>query len=312
MTTYFPFLRGKREELFALKSLASTIAGHHSVYPIIEPVKRNSITTGSFDKFVEEEMPFVFVTNPQYGDYKGRGQILYQEFCVDGSLGEYENYIPALYLYRGTGMDELNDFNHKFQHLLRAVIYDAVPASDEVRQYCLTQGIIYHHILLDGKISTEFTNEIPTSRRILMRDNFKRQIRNSDYPPLEHFTDLNTTIGNPQNINWGDYSIVGDQFSESGGAAMTVAIHHIHKSENSGALEISHFLSDDQETTANIGGKIIQAVQNLVSALPKLHPNDTCACHQYQDMAASGHSKGLGYLKRLAIIHHLETMIANE
>ena len=48
--------------MFALKSLASTIAGHHSVYPIIEPVKRNSITTGSFDKFVEEEMPFVFVT----------------------------------------------------------------------------------------------------------------------------------------------------------------------------------------------------------------------------------------------------------
>jgi hypothetical protein len=71
-------------------------------------------------------------------------------------------------------------------------------------------------------------------------------------------------------------------------------------------------LSDDQQTTANIPGKIIQAVQKLVNNLPTLIPNDTCACHQYQAMAESGHSKGLPYLKRLAIIHHLETIIANE
>ena len=312
MTTYFPFLRGKREELFALKSLASTIASRHSVYPIIEPVKGNSIATNAFDKFVEDEMPFVFITNPKYGDYKGRGQALYQEFCVDGSLSEYENYIPALYIYRETGLSELNDFNQKYHHRLRAVIYHAVPASESVLDACLEEGVIYHHIILDGNIPANFINQVPTSRRVIIRDNFKRQLRNSEYPPHEHYTDLNTTAGNPLNINWGDYSVVGDQYSETGGAALAVAIHHIHQSDASGALEIDHFLSDDQETTANVGGKIIQAVQNLVSNLPTLMPNDTCACHQYKRMAESGHSKGLGYLKRLAIIHHLETIISNE
>jgi hypothetical protein len=147
----------------------------------------------------------------------------------------------------------------------------------------------------------------------LIRDNFIRQERNSDYPTeAEHFTDMNTQAGNLENINWGDYSIIGDEFSEGGGAALAVAIHHIHKSEDTGALEISHFLSEDQETTANVNGKIIQAVKNLVGNLDNLLPNDTCACNIYREMAATEHSHGLGYLKRLAILHHLEIMLADE
>ena len=102
MSTYFPYLRGKQNELLALKLLASTIAKSHAVVPIIEPVNGNATTRSSLEKYVEEGMPFLFITNPKHGDYKGRAQDLYEDLFVNGSLAEYDNYIPALHVNRGT------------------------------------------------------------------------------------------------------------------------------------------------------------------------------------------------------------------
>jgi hypothetical protein len=313
MSTYFPYLRGKQNELLALKLLALTIAKSHAVVPIVEPVNGNATTTGALEKFVDEGMSFLFVTNPKHGDYKGREQQLFDDLVTSGSLAEYDNYIPALHINRGTRMQEVDDFNEKYEAPFRAVIYNAEPTSSKVRDWCAQENRIYHHVFLDGKVSQGFIQGIPTARRVMIRDNFTRQSRNSDYPTeVEHFTDKNTEVGNPENINWGDYSIVGDQYTEGGGAALAVAIHHIHKSESTGALQISHFLSDHQETTANVSGKVIEAVQNLVNNLDGLVPNETCACNIYKDIAETRNSRGLGYLKRLSILHHLETILADD
>jgi hypothetical protein len=313
MSTYFPFLRGKQNELLALKLLASTIATRQTVVPIIEPINGNGTTQGSFEKYVEEGMPFVFVTNPKHGEYVGKGNDLYEEICVGGALAGYDNYIPALHINRGTRIQEVNNFKEKYNNSFTAVIYNAEPATAKVLEWCAEDDRIYHHIFLDGKVSSAFKENVPLTRQVLVRDNFVRQVRNADYPTeVEHFTDLNTATGNPDNVNWGDYSIVGDHYSDGGGAALAVAIHHIHKSESTGVLEISHFLSDQQATTANVNGKIIEAVQKLVSNLSGLLPNDTCACEIYKEMAASQNSRGLGYLKRLALMHHLETIMQND
>ena len=299
--------------MLALKMLASTIANHQTVVPIIEPINGNGTTKGSLEKYAEEGMLFVLITNPRHGDYKGNGNDLYNDLCVNGVLAEYDNYIPALHINRSTRMHEVENFNEKYASPFRAVIYEAEPTIVKVRNWCSTDDRIYHHIILDGKVSTSFIQNIPIARRVTIRDYFNQQARNSDYPTeAEHFTDRNTQAGNPDNENWGDYSIIGDNFSEGGGAAKAVAIHHIHKSESTGALEVTHFLSDQQETTANVNAKIIEAVQNLVNNLDGLLPNDTCACEIYKEMATTRHSHGLGYLKRLAILHHLETILKND
>lgn len=313
MSTYFPFLRGKQNELLALKMLASTIANKQNVLPIIEPINGNGTTKGSLEKYAEEGMLFILVTNPRFGGFKGKGGELHDQLCVNGVLGEYDNYMPALHVNRSTRMQEVSDFIEKYETPFRAVIYESEPTIVKVREWCSTDDRIYHHVFLDGTVSAPFINATPLIRRVMLRDNFIKQERNSDYPTeAEHFTDRNTAAGNPDNVNWGDYSIIGNDFTEGGGAAKAVAIHHIHKSENTGALEISHFLSDQQETTANVNAKIIEAVDNLVGNLSSLTPNDTCACEIYREMSATKHSHGLGYLKRLAILHHLETILNDE
>lgn len=89
-----------------------------------------------------------------------------------------------------------------------------------------------------------------------------------------------------------------------------VTVHHVHFSgRHPGPLDISHFISDRTETTADTPGKIIEAVQKLVAALNHLRPANTDACDEYREMAEAGVSRGLGYLKRLAIQHHLELML---
>jgi hypothetical protein len=282
------------------------------VYPIIEPVNSNSTTRISLDKFSEEGMPFVFVTNPIYGDFVGQEDSLYAAFTLDGPLEEYDNFIPALYVGRDTSILEVNRFNDNYANVFRSVIYTGEPTDDAVKHWCNTDDRIYHHIVKEGKVSAAFVQNIAPARRVMVRDTFNRQTRNSDYPPTELFTDRNTAQGNPNGINWGDYSIQGDYFSDDGGPAHCVALHHIHLSDDGSSLSISHYLSDRQETTADIPGKTIEAVTKLVGDLDGMAPNDTLACEMYQAMAASGHAKTLGYMKRLAILHHLETMLGNE
>jgi hypothetical protein len=99
-------------------------ARHFDFSKVIEPVNSNGTARISLDQFVEAGMPFVFVSNPQHGKLKGDEQRLHEVLCVNGALAEYENYIPALYIYRDTNIREVNTFNERYDAPFRAVIYD--------------------------------------------------------------------------------------------------------------------------------------------------------------------------------------------
>lgn len=311
MSTYFPYLRGKQNELLALREVAARIAANGAVCPIIEVVKFNSTTRISMDHFVENGMPFVLITNPEHGEFKGNEQKLWAEIS-DSPLSEYDNYIPALRVTRDTHIREVRRFCDIYGDLpLKAAIYQGEPASQEVLNWLAEDKGIYHHIIVDGHVAKSFVNAIPKARRVMINDNFRRQTRNADYPESEHFTDMNTDEGNPDGLNWGDYSIQGDNYSESGGPAYAVAIHHLYFDETTGAIRVGHYLSDRQETIEDTPGKIIEAVKKLVVDLARLPP-ETAACGEYREMAESENSRGLGYLKRLAILHHLQLILGNE
>lgn len=309
MSKYFPLLRGKQNELLALRHLALRISGSQRICPILELVNDNTTTKNSLDHFVDAEMPFVLVTNPDCGDFKGRVGDFCRSFIEDGPLTEYDNFIAGIHVYPNTTMDDIDRYLGRYGHLFRAVIYGGEPTSSEVHNWCRTDDRIYHHIFMEGLVPTSFVNETPKVRRVILDDKFRKQIRNADYPERELFTDWNTPEGNPDGLDWGDLSIVGDNFSESGGPAYAVAIHHIHQPDEGGSLYINHYLSDRQDTPADPSGKTLEALAKLISDLPGLRPNDTDACDTYREMDATSNAKSLGYLKRLAIMHHLEVIL---
>ena len=308
--TYFPFLRGKQNELMALRGLAASIADHGRVIPIVEAVNANSTTQISLDRFIEASMPFLFVCNPIHGRFSGDAVGL-REQLIDQELIDYDRWIPSLYVDEQTTVQELESFIDTYDSYPLALIYYGRPQRNAVRTM-IEESYFAWHVFIDNRVEVEYIESVPTTSRVLVSDRFRRQPRNADYPlTREFFTDLNTEAGNPQGRHFGDFSIVGDQYTETGGPAYAVALHHVHYSEHSGSLEISHFISDRVDTTADTPGKIIEALTHLVNALDTLQPNNTRACQEYRQMNHDEQSRGLGYMKRLAITHHLETVLRN-
>lgn len=308
MKRYFPFLRGKLNELMALRELAGEIAEHGQIMPLIEPVKDNPTTRISLDRFIQTSMPFLLICNPSYGDFRRHHQRLYDEL-ISEVLSEYDNWIPALQLVNDTSNTAVQQFFDRYEDREVAVVYQGFPTGRRTLDL-LTNGNIAHHVFIGNSARSAYINGIARERRVLIADRFHRQPRNADYPAREFFTDMNTPEGNPEGIDFGDFSIVGDQYSDEGGPAYAVAVHHVHYHQGeAGPLDISHFISDRTDSTVDPAGKSIEAVTNLVNALVDLHPNDTDACGEYREMAETGVWHGLGYLKRLAIKHHLEVML---
>ena len=305
---YFPFLRGKQHELMALRGLAASIADSGRVIPIIEPVNANRTTQISIDRFIEASTLFLFVCNPTHGTFSDDAVGL-REKLIDQELIDYDRWVPSLYVGEQTTVEELESFINAYDDYLLALIYSGRPRN-AVREM-IEENRFEWQVFIDRPVESEYIESVPTTSRVFVSDRFHRQPRNADYPAREFFTDLNTAAGNPQGRHFGDFSIVGDQYTEAGGPAYAVALHHIHYSENSGSLDISHFISDRVDTSADAPGKIIEALTHLVNALDTLQPNNTKACQEYREMNCTQQSRGLGYMKRLAIAHHIETMLGN-
>ena len=304
---YFPFLRGKQFELKALKELATNIAEHGGVIPIVEPVNSNTRTQKALDEFLENEMRFVFIDNSTLDDFSGDGAAV-----IRRQLRRHQNWIPAFHINGNTQHRELSNFISRYDpaEYYHALIYGGWPLRDEVLS--VIQDMDFeHHIFVKNWVAQEYTRSIPPEKRVFISDSFRRQVRNADYPSRDFFTDLNTLAGNPENIDFGDFSIVGDHYTKGGGGAHAVALHHIHFGVNStNELLLSHFKSDRTDSLADTPGKTPEAVDHLVEALDELYP-DTEACNHYLEMAQTRTSHSLGYMKYLAIKHHLEVMLCD-
>ena len=150
-----------------------------------------------------------------------------------------------------------------------------------------------------------------TGQRVLIRDGFERR-RNRDHPNTEFFSDLHITYEDEGMDGFGDYLIVGDEYSESGGPAYTIAIHLTHiDPDQDEAMFLRHFLSDRQDTPKDPGGKFGEALTKLITYLDG--PNgykfyESRAIIEFRDLHDRKHYPGLGYSKKLSMIHHIETM----
>lgn len=64
---YYPYLRGRQYELFALRELLSLNALSPSVVPIVEPVKDNDLLKQVIRQFVDGGRKIAVVMNPGVG-----------------------------------------------------------------------------------------------------------------------------------------------------------------------------------------------------------------------------------------------------
>lgn len=304
---YFPIIRGKQYDLLALRDVSAKLAAQDDIVPIIEPCKTNGSVKLSFSGYVAANMRFGVVINPCVGDLDSQDV---EDDIIDYCLDEYDNYYIAINIDERTQKSFLEDTCKKYEGLSFIAVYYGAPQK-EVENFLLSTSSFDFHLFRHGKTPTPFRAKFPVSKKGIIEDHFNRQERNADYEDEEFFSDAHLRVPNEEYHNFGDYSVVGAGYSDGGGAAYAVALHHVYaKADEKNALYIRHYVSDSNDTPTDPGGKFLEALDKLVADLNILgHANLTDTCDEYRDLHVRQHFPGLGYAKKLGMTHHLEIMM---
>lgn len=306
---YYPYFRGKQFELITVREMAPLLAEKNFV-PVIEPVRE---ALGGLKKTLSAVCAAgghaIAIVNPDHGDHQEDGTSI-TRLLQEGFIGT-DNIAAGILLRSDMAVDEvIACYNHHADHhpvLVHAgfTAPKVLAAELEGRMQGLTNVFVEDHAKL------LYRKHFDQSTRVLIRDGFKRQ-RNADYPALEEFSDLHVTYSDDLGMaGFGDFLIVGDAYSEGGGPAYAVAIHLTFiDPEKDNIMYIYHFVSDTKDTPTDPAGKFAQALTKLIKKLDSRTSNilETEAVKEFRDLHAKGHFPGLGYVKKLSMKHHIETL----
>ena len=304
---YYPYFRGKQFELITLREAVNHFS-NGNIIPIIEPVKSNlNGLKKSLEILKENSIQFDLIINPKHGDLKNDTTSLDAEI-INEALKEYEQYSIGYIIDSNSSIIDIRDFLDYYKANNIALIHCGFPKGKDLKNITEDYNNIKEHVFIDGCSGKLYQRQFKGNglKRILLRDGFQRQ-RNIDYPEDEHFSDLHATYEEEGMDGFGDFSIVGDEYSETGCPAYAVAIHMTYLDEDED-MRIKHFVSDTSSTPVDPAGKFFEALQKLINEIddPDTRICRTSACDEFRGLYANGHFPGLGYIKKISMKHHVE------
>lgn len=302
---YFPILRGRQFELLALRECVSRNILSSQIIPIVEPVKVSSTYTKTVDSFIKAGKSIAIIRNPQVGSW---GKDLNKESNAKVREQVYEqlkdaNIISSFYVtskldacidlatQNGISIDSLLLLctNPEYVGNYEEVIGDSIP--------------LYNVIPDKG----DFRRRIRPNR-VMCEDHFPKQTRNIDYSEIEteFFSSDHLYYADDGYKGFSDYSVVGEEYSETGFAPYAVAIHIVYFDEKN-ILRIAHFVSDSNDDISDPARKFAEAVEKLVE-WNKTMKLDTVGIREFEAAYHNETYPGLGVVKKYSIMHHLELM----
>lgn len=295
---YFPFLRGRQYELLALKELVQKSLLNDKIIPIVEPIKISSTLKSTLELYNKENKPLALVLNTDavvmediereqlYGFLKGKiipAVLVNESFKTTIAKIEEVGFAKNQIIVVFTSEENAALFNDCFK--------DVDPL------FCLGPDKRYFR-------------KLETYNKVLFDDHFIKQAKNSDYLKKddEFFSEDHLNYAEDGYSGFGDYSIIGKEYDDSGFAPRAVAIHIVYF-DSSNILRIHHFVSDSNYGIEDVAGKFYEAIQKFEGFGPlKEIINSTSAFGTLVNYAKDGYYPGLPTLKKLSIMHHIELL----
>jgi hypothetical protein len=309
---YHPYFRGKQFELVTIRETASLLAENNFV-PIIEPVRESlGGLERTLNAIYEAGGKAILILNPYYGDHRESGagiSALLDKVNNKGLLRR--NAISVGILLRSDILlNEAIDCYNSHREYNPTFVHAGFTEPKRLAEDLGANLAGSRQIFVEDHAKLLYRRHFRSSTRVLVRDGFKQQ-RNADYPPLEEFSDLHVTFRDMNMTGFGDFLIVGDNYSDTGGPAYAVAIHLTFiDPDKDDVMYIYHFVSDTRDTPTDPAGKFAQALKKLVNKFDtggsKLQ--ETSAIREFRELHVKGHFPGLGYVKKLSMKHHIETL----
>jgi hypothetical protein len=305
---YYPYFRGKQYDLITIKENAALLATNKFV-PIIEPVKQAlSGLVRAIEAINEAKGQLILIVNPINGDHSENSEAI-----SDLLLNEFKDQSK---IHAGVllteGMTVLDAVAIYKSHISRKIAFVHAGFSEGklLGEHINETKLDCMHVFVEEQCGKLYRRHLSGRDRVLLRDGFNKR-PNRAHPPTEFFSDLHLVYEEEGMNGFGDFLIVGDEFSETGGPAYAVAIHMTFiKHDKDDEMHIHHFKSDRFDTPADPAGKFAEALLKLNAEATKKNPDmlQTNAVKEFLDLHRRGHFPGLGYVKKLSMQHHLETL----
>ena len=277
--------------------------------PIIEPVKESlNGLQKALDTVVRADASAVVVINPEHGDHSKAGAALTQ--LLKEKFLNLPNISAGILLQQKTTAEEAMALYREHEAHKPVFIHAGFvdPKMLLAELGCQTQE--NRHIFFEDDCVTLYRRHFKDAHRVLLRDGFKKR-KNREYDIFESFSDLHITYVDEGMQGFGDFLMVGDDYSETGGPAYAVAIHLTfidHQQDD--VMRIFHFKSKRQDTPLDPAGKFAEALSEMMTHIgtPNSTVLETEAVKEFRILHEKGHFPGLGYVKKLAMNHHIETL----
>lgn len=312
---YFPYLRGRQNELLCLRELLDLNKLSNNIIPVIEPVRCNSTFFTTITKFIEANRKIIVIQNPKVGNFKKDYQEMKKKIEEETDDNKKKKLQESLEKYKEVLKDS---------HVISAYL-----CNDTIVRKCLegTKNVKDIVLINLGSDTYEFYEEngnkleakytfIPkdedfkdevVGKVVVLEDSYIKAKRNVDYieSPDELFSRNHLVYRKRGYTGFSDYSIVGKAYEESGFAPLAVAIHILYFGKKD-ELRVHHFVSESNENITDPARKFAEAMQNLIQwdrfdIIPK-----TYGLQNLIDYYTNGKFPGLGVIKKCSIMHHLE------
>lgn len=306
---YYPYFRGKQHEIAVIKDNLALLPTS-GICPIIEPVKtkmENLLMV--LEQLQTAEGDSIVIANPKVGMYSKMpiGE------CIEGLTIEHYPRTSIGLLFDGTKADYgAIEYLEKLEDRQISIFHNNMVQNEIIERIFLKDSIVKEHIFISRiTLPKAYKSQFSEKRIIQIEDGFNKQLRNSDYPDEETFSVLHSSYKEEDFTGFGDFLIVGNDYSENGGAAHSVAIHMTFFDKNDPKImRIRHFKSERTRGPTDPGGKYLEALEKLVSFVEmKDSPIlKTKAYSMFKSNFDNKHYPGLGYIKRLSMMHHIELL----
>lgn len=314
---YFPYLRGRQNELLCLRDLLDAGTLSQKVIPIIEPIKLNSTFFSTLTRFIERNHKIVIIENPKVGSfYKELGDMK-KNIENESDINKREKLRKTLDSYKDVWNDpRIQKAYLVDERIISGIMENKFAAKDAV-MINIDKGNYHYYEEYGEKITGKYTvvpkggdfEDIIDDDMVIIEDGYRKAKRNIDYieNPDELFGRNHIVYKKRGYIGFSDFSIVGNEFEESGFAPLAVAIHIMYFG-NREELRIHHFVSESNESIFDPARKFEEAMKSLIcweyfSTIPKtIGLNGLIECYN------NGKFPGLGVIKKYSLMHHIEMM----
>lgn len=296
---YWPYLRNRTNEVFAIKEIAPKIALNRLVVPIFQLVAVDKDFKNRAAGIAKLGQRFCLLINA----YRAASISAAMSLIDDLDAGYPGIVFPGVEILHDTPVSEITGFVSKYSSKRCVIVHRSAWGGGNLNSILAALAIPPVHVYLISALQGVTAPSV-TAGNVILTDGFLRQATNGAYPAQSVFHNHATTFANAGYNGFGDFGPVGDYYRVGGGQASHVALHLTQFGGNS--LVCNHFVSHTVPVLSHIHVKYDDALSQLRGyALPNASGFNTAGVSDYHYPHVY---RGLGMPKRWSIKHHVELM----